>query len=149
MSALYDLYRKLGNTGYGEAIGQLAPYFATIDPQFVRLEPGYCEIVLRNTKSVHNHIGSIHAIAICNGAELVAGLMTDVSIPENRRWIPVAMKVEYLAKAVTDLHIMADGKAIDWSVLGRISVPVEAVDAANKKVFTAEISMQIGEKQTG
>lgn len=149
MSALYDLYRKLGNDRYGEAIGQLAPYFATIDPQFVRLEPGYCEIVLRNTRSVHNHIGSIHAIAICNGAELVAGLMTDVSIPENRRWIPVAMKVEYLAKAVTDLHIMADGKAIDWSVLGRISVPVEAVDTANKKVFTAEISMQIGEKQTG
>ena len=147
MSTLYDLYRKLGNARYGEAIGQIAPYFATIDPQFVQLERGCCEIILRNTKSVHNHIGSIHAIAICNGAELVAGLMTDVSIPEHHRWIPVAMKVEYLAKAVTDLHIMTSGKDIDWSVLGAIAVPVEAVDEAKKKVFVAEITMQVGEEK--
>jgi len=149
MSMLYELYRKLGNAKYGEAIGEIAPYFSTINPQFVRLEPGYCEIVLRNTRSVHNHIGSIHAIAICNGAELVAGLITDVSIPENHRWIPVAMQVEYLAKAMTDLRIVASGKDIDWSVLGRIAVPVEAFDGTDKKVFTAEITMQVSEKKAG
>ncbi len=149
MSKLYELYRKLGNAKYGEAIGEIAPYFATISPQFVSLEPGGCEIVLRNTKSVHNHIGSIHAIAICNGAELVAGLMTDVSIPPNHRWIPVAMRVEYLAKAMTDLRIVAHGKDIDWSALGRIAVPVEAFDDTGKKVFNAEISMQVSEMKAG
>lgn len=149
MSALYELYRKLGNAKFGEAIGEIAPYFSTINPQFVGMEPGYCEIVLRNTKSVHNHIGGIHAIAICNGAELVAGLMTDVSIPENHRWIPVAMRVEYLAKAMTDLRIVASGRDIDWSVLGRIAVPVEAIDGTDKKVFAAEITMQVSEKRAG
>ena len=100
-------------------------------------------------RSVHNHIGGIHAIAICNGAELVAGLMTDVSIPEKHRWIPVAMRVEYLAKAVTDLRIVASGKDIDWSALGRIAVPVEVFDGTDKKVFTAEITMQVSEKKAG
>jgi hypothetical protein len=59
------------------------------------------------------------------------------------------MKVEYHAKAVTDLHILADGKGIDWSELGRITVPVAAVDNTNRKVFSAEISMQVGEKKSG
>ena len=146
MSMLYDLYKKVGNVGFGEAVGQIAPYFATINPQFVMLEPGYCEIILRHTRAVQNHIGTIHAIAICNGAELVAGLMTDVSIPEDCRWIPVAMSVEYLAKAATDLRVIAEGKGIDWSTVGRIEVGVDAIDSAGKRVFTAQITMQVGKK---
>ena len=146
MSDLYDLYKRLGNADYGAAIGRIAPYFATIDPQFVALEPGYCEIVLHHTRAVQNHLGGIHAIAICNGAELVAGLATDVSIPAQHRWIPVAMQVEYLATAKTDLRVSAHGRDIDWSTLGRIAVPVQAVDAAGQKVFNGTIVMQVGPK---
>lgn len=147
MSELYDLYKRLGNSKYGAAVGQIAPYFATIDPQFEKLEPGYCEIVIRNNKSVHNHLGTIHAIAICNGAELVAGLMTDVSIPENYRWIPIAMMVEYLAKAESDIRVITSGKNINWSTLGQINIPVEAFDNKHRKVFTAEITMKVSEKE--
>jgi acyl-coenzyme A thioesterase PaaI-like protein len=147
MSELYDLYKRLGNADYGQAIGRIAPYFATIDPQFVALEPGYCEIVLRYTRAVQNHLGGIHAIAICNAAELVAGLATDVSIPARHRWIPVAMQVEYLAQARTDLHVSAHGRALDWSVLGRIAMPVQAVAIGGQKVLTGEITMQIAEKK--
>lgn len=143
---LYDLYKKVGNAGFGGAVGQIAPYFATINPQFVMLEPGYCEIILQHTKAVQNHLGTVHAIAICNGAELVAGLMTDVSIPENRRWIPTAMSVKYLAKATTDLHIITEGKDIDWSIVGSIEVDVNAIDNVGKRVFSAQITMQVGEK---
>lgn len=147
MSELYDLFKKLGPNKYGDAIGKIAPYFATIDPQFVKLEPGYCEIIIQNRKPVHNHLGTIHAIAICNGAELVAGLVTDVSIPEKHRWIPVAMKVEYLAKAETDIRVIANRRDADWSKLGEVIIPVDAFDNSNKKVFFAEITMKIGEKK--
>ena len=80
MSWLSELYRSLGNERYAGAISELAPYFGTISPKFKELRPGYCSIVIPNTRAVHNHLGSMHAIAMCNGAELTAGLTTDVSI---------------------------------------------------------------------
>ena len=65
-----------------------------------RLEPGRCEATIRATAArVHNHIGTVHAIALCNLAELCAGLMTDASLPRGMRWIPKGMTVRYLKKA--------------------------------------------------
>ena len=84
-------------------------------------------------------------IAICNGAELVAGLTTDISIPTGRQWIPVGMTVEYLAKVKTDFRVIAEAEDIDWTVIGIIIVPVSAYNIENKKVFSAEISMKVGE----
>jgi len=48
---------------------------------------------------VHNHIGTVHAIALCNAAELAAGLATDAAITPSQRWIPKGMSVRYLRKA--------------------------------------------------
>ena len=147
MSELYNLYQKVGNEGYGDAIGQIAPYFSTIHPRFVELRPGYCEILIKNQKSVHNHIGTMHAIAICNGAELVAGVMTDISIPDNHRWIPIGMTVAYTALADTDIRVVADGSDIDWSILGELVVPVVACKPDGSEVFNARITMKISQKK--
>lgn len=145
MSELLNLYLSLGKEKYGDAIGKIAPYFDTIKPEFAELRPGYCEIRIRNTHAVHNHLGAVHAIAMCNGAELVAGLMTDVSIPAGRRWIPVGMTVNYLAMAKTDLKVVAQGEGLDWNVLGEIETPVDIFDANGVKVFTASIRMKVSE----
>ncbi len=143
MSELYDLYKKLGNEGFTRAVVQMAPYFGTIDPHFVALKPGYAEVKVEDHEAIHNHLGTVHAIALCNAAELVAGVMTDVSLPEGRRWIPIAMTVRYLAKAQTDLRAVADGAGIDWSRTGELVVPVEIFDANGQKVFTAAITMNV------
>lgn len=142
MSELLDLYGKVGNEGYGAAIARIAPYFGTIAPEFVDLRPSYCELVIRHTRSVENHLGTVHAIAMCNGAELVAGLMTDVSIPAGKRWIPAGMNVRYLAKAKGDLRVIADGAELDWS-REEIWVPVEIFDMNGKKVLEAQIEMKV------
>lgn len=147
MSELYDLYKKLGKENYGEAIGKIAPYFSTIHPQFIALRPGYSEILITNEQSVHNHIGTVHAIAICNGAELVAGVTTDISIPDEHRWIPIGMTVEYLAMAKTDVRVVANGENIDWAKIGTITVPVEAFNTDAEKVFTGEITMKLSRKK--
>jgi hypothetical protein len=42
---------------------------------------GRCEVRIRDRRRVHNHIGTVHAIALCNLAELSAGVMTDATIP--------------------------------------------------------------------
>ena len=143
MSQFLDMFNNVGAEQFSKLVSTVAPYFSTIDPEFVELKPGYAEVLLRNQKKVHNHIGTIHAIAMCNAAELVAGTMTDVSIPKGGRWIPQAMSVQYLNKAKTDLKVVAEGEGIDFSQGGEIVVPVAAYDDAGTKCFSADITMNV------
>ena len=43
MSIAYETYKSVGNETYGKLVCELAPYFSTIDPQFVDMKPGYVE----------------------------------------------------------------------------------------------------------
>ncbi|MEG1680407.1 MAG: hotdog fold domain-containing protein, partial [Stenotrophomonas sp.] len=84
-----------------------APYFASISPLITALEPGRCEGVIRQRRRISNHIGTVHAIAMCNLAELVGGVMVDASLPGDMRWIPKGMEVKYQAKALGVLTAVA------------------------------------------
>ena len=146
MSQLLDLYNRVGAEAYGGAIAEIAPYFGTISPRFVALRPSYCELVIPHVRAVENHLRTVHAIAQCNGAELAAGLMTDVSIPESFRWIPMGMSVRYLKKARGDLRVVADGAGIDWERAGETPVTVVIFDKDGHRVFDAEIRMAVAPK---
>lgn len=143
MNQTLSLYQNMGSENFTKAVVGLAPYFATIEPQFTELRPGYAEVTFPNRREVHNHIGTVHAIALCNGAELAAGTMTNASVPAGRQWIPVEMTVKYLAKAKTYIRVVANGEAIDWNSVGNVQVPVEAIDTDGKCVFTALITMNL------
>lgn len=147
MSQILELYRSTNNEEFTKLVTESAPYFSTINPMFVELKPGYAEVKVPNTKSIQNHMGTVHAIAMCNAAELVAGMMTEVSIPDTYRWIPMEMTVKYLAKAKTDLKAIANGDEIDWSAIGETKVPVSIYDTEEKEVFTAVITMKISLKK--
>lgn len=120
-----------------------APYFSSIHPRIEELRPQYVRVTMRKRRSVENHLKTVHAIAMCNMAELAGGLMTDVSIPKGSRWIPAGMTVKYLKKAQTDLVAVADGSQIDWQQEGMIIVPVSVTDTHGDQVFTAEITMSV------
>ena len=47
-----------------------APYFWSIRPSFLLLEPGRVEVWVPKRRAVTNHINTVHAIAMCNAAEL-------------------------------------------------------------------------------
>ncbi len=145
---LLKMYRKFtrypaGHWLFSRAVCFKAPYFGSVRPTFRVLENGRCEATIPDRRAVHNHIGTVHAIALCNGAELVAGTCTDVSIPDGARWLPVGMTVQYLAKAKTDIRVVTEADAVDWSVAGNLDVPVAAYDTEGTKVFSAVITMNI------
>ncbi|WP_439888513.1 hotdog fold domain-containing protein [Pseudomonas sp. MBLB4123] len=142
MSQMLQMFQQAGAAQFSTMIGQVAPYFASIAPQFVELRPGYAEVSFAKRREVLNHIGTVHAIALCNAAELVAGTMTDASIPAGCRWIPRGMTVEYLAKADGDIRAVADGSAVDFSAPGDVKVPVMAY-VGDKPVLRAEITMYV------
>ena len=143
MNQYLTMFEQMGPEGFSAGVAQLAPYFQSIDPLVTRVKPGYCEAILKNQKKVQNHLGCIHAIAMCNAAELVGGIATEVSTPDDTRWIPEGMKVEYLVKAKTDLIVKCEAEEIDFTQTGKIDVPVAAYNDEGVKCFTALITMNV------
>ena len=58
-----------------------APYFGTIRPSFLDLQPKLCRVAMKKRRAVENHIGTVHALAMGNLCELAAGMCTEVTIP--------------------------------------------------------------------
>ena len=147
------LFRLLGRTAAGRwtftrIICAKAPYFASIKPLVEELAPGRCVVTLRDRRRVRNHIGTVHAIAMCNAAELAGGLATDVTIAPSQRWIPKGMSVRYLQKARGTLTATArvDVPPVDAPAQDAQAF-VEVRDAANEIVFDANITMWISRKR--
>lgn len=133
---------------FSRAVCLKAPYFSTIAPRFQVLEPGRCEVRMRDRRAVHNHIGTVHAIALCNLAELAGGVMLDASLPRGMRWIPKGMSVAYLAKARGRMHAVATPeRPIEAADAGyELPVVVEVGNDAGEAVFSARITMWVSPK---
>jgi len=145
-------WKTLAGTGPGRwlfsrLVCLKAPYFASIRPVFEVLEPGRAVARIRKRRSVTNHIGTVHAIAMANLCELVAGTVTEVSLPRSMRWIPRGMKIDYLAKAETDLTGEATLPPVNEGVAQDIAVPVTVTDRSGKAVVRAEITMYLSPKR--
>jgi acyl-coenzyme A thioesterase PaaI-like protein len=129
-------------------VNKKAPYFGTISATITRLENGRCEAIFKDRRSVHNHIGTVHAIAQCNLAELCAGVMTDASLPSDMRWIPKGMTVSYLKRAIGTMHGIATPMTPIISSTSGYDLPVnvDVLNDAGEKVFHAEIRMWMSPK---
>ena len=104
-----------GSRVFSLLFAQKAPYFATIRPRFTVIEPNHAELVIPDRRSVHNHIGTVHAIALCNGLEAAMGALAEVTIPRHKRWIPKGMEVAYTAKATSDITCIAETDPEQWT----------------------------------
>ena len=147
-SNVLSLYRSMirwpaGHWLFSRGVCFKAPYFASISPRIETLEPNRCVATIRHRRKVTNHLGTVHAIALCNLAELSAGLMTDASLPPSMRWIPKGMSVEYVKKAVGRMCATAPpGQRIIESDEGyELPVHVTITDADDETVFRARILM--------
>lgn len=152
-ASLLTLYRRLqrwpaGDWLFSRAVCLKAPYFSSIGPRILKLEAGRCEARIADRRRVHNHIGTVHAIALCNLAELTAGLMTDASLPPSMRWIPKGMSVEYLKKAVGSQHAVATPAEPLRESSEAYAPPVDVAvrDAGGEIVFTAHVDMWVSPK---
>lgn len=143
MSQSLSMFNSVGADAFSKMACQFAPYFSSINPLITELRPNAATVQVPFRKEITNHLGTVHAIAMCNAAELAGGMMTDVSIPESARWIPKGMTVEYLAKAKTDVTAVASAEGVDWQSDGDKVVNVDIHDTEGKKVFTARITMNV------
>jgi acyl-coenzyme A thioesterase PaaI-like protein len=104
-----------GDRVFSRVFALRAPYFGSVRPRFTVVEPNHAELVIRDRRRVHNHLGTVHAIALCNGLEAAMGALAEASIPQGRRWIPKGMEVSYTAKATSDVTCIAETDPDVWT----------------------------------
>nr|WP_228259110.1 MULTISPECIES: hotdog fold domain-containing protein [unclassified Marinobacter] len=138
----------MGRQLFSKGVCIKAPYFNSIKPLMTDLRPGKAEVQVKKHRAIQNHLGTVHAIAMCNMAELAGGMMTDVSIPTTHRWIPKGMKVEYLSKATSDLTAVATGTLPDvWPDADEFTANVDIKDRQGVSVARMEIAMWVSVKK--
>jgi acyl-coenzyme A thioesterase PaaI-like protein len=139
--------KPLGKNIFSFVVCRKAPYFASIKPRFDELRAGYSRVTMKKRRAVENHIQSVHAIAMCNLAELGAGTMMEASLSSNMRWLPRGMTVQYLKVAKTDVIVecvaedIADGPARD------VIVKCDIKDTGGNIVCHADIAMYISPRK--
>ncbi len=136
----------LGRKLFSRMVCFRAPYFATIKPVVTELRPGHCQVKIKNRRKVRNHLGTVHAIALCNMAELAGGLTVDATRPKHLRWVPKSMQVQYLSKATGDLKAdcYCEGKELK---VGDNTLTVNVANEHDEIVFKADICFYISEKK--
>jgi len=118
IKSLYDALSRvpvLGPHLFSVGFAQKAPYFATIRPHFVELRENYAAVRIRKRRGVQNHLGTVHAIALCNGLEAAMGALAEATVPAGKRWIPKGMEVRYTAKADADVLCIAETDPEQWT----------------------------------
>ena len=120
MPQVLDLWTKANALPQGKRIfsllfSQKAPYFASIHPRFQEIRPNYAELVIPKRRAVHNHLKTVHAIALCNGLEAAMGALAEATIPRDKRWIPKGMEIAYTAKATSDITCIAETDPEQWT----------------------------------
>ena len=114
-SSLPVIGSVVGTRLFSFAFTQKAPYFGTIRPRFTEIRPNYAELVIPKRRGVHNHLKTVHAIALCNGLEAAMGALAEATIPADKRWIPKGMDISYTAKATSDITCCAETDAAQWT----------------------------------
>lgn len=124
-----------------------APYFGTIRPRMVEYDPGKCVISMKKRRAVENHLGTVHAIAMCNMCELTAGLCLESVIPDDFRWIAKSMDIRYLLKGESDLVSTSSIVDIEWRDRMDLSVPVDIRDRSGRQVAAAVVMMYVSRRK--
>jgi acyl-coenzyme A thioesterase PaaI-like protein len=154
MSQVLSMWRRMaavpvvGTRVFSVAFSQKAPYFASVRPRFTLIEPNRAELVVPDRRRVHNHLGTVHAIALCNGLEAAMGALAEATIPASKRWIPKGMTVSYTAKAVGDITCIAETEPGQWTATGPdLPVRVMGVDRDGTVVVEGVINLWVTEKK--
>src|SRR5215510_1744162 len=144
----YRIWKSLADRPGGTRLFSAAamvrvPYFSSIVPHVVRMEPGFAEVTVPKLFFVYNHLHTVHAIASCNAAEIAMGMLMEATVPTSHRRIPKSMNVQYLEKATTSLRARARLDPPDFTSITdgtEIVVPVSVVDKAGAEVVHADIT---------
>ena len=136
-----------GKRLFSEIVGRAAPYTASIGARVVELSEGHSRVVLTDRKAVRNHLDCVHAIALCNLAELTGNVALAYSMPEDARFIVAGLSIDYLKKARGTITGECDIGPIASSARREYEVPVVMRDPGGDVVATATLRTLVGPRR--
>jgi len=127
----FDAYKAVAGLPQGKRVFSLlfqqkAPYFASAHIQVRDMAKNHAEVLVPKRRSVQNHIGTVHAIAVANGLEAAMGLLAEATTPKGYRWLPKGMDIEYVALSTSDIRCIAETTDEDWANAPDVPVKVTA-----------------------
>ena len=120
------------------------PYSASTAPRVRVLAPGHAEVEIPDRRANRQHLGSVHAIALMNVAEMASGLAMVSGLPDGVRSIVREIRMEYLKKARGTIRAVS--RVTIPTVTGDVDheVTADCVDRTGAVVARATVAWRLG-----
>lgn len=142
--------KPAGKLAFSLGVGFKAPYFLTLGARVQEIEPGRAVVTAKKRWHVRNHIGTFHAIAMCNMAELAMGMVAEATVPPSHSWIPKGIEARYLTRGETALTATATLDPIPEFGNEKFDADVQVVirNTAGATITEATIPIRIAPKES-
>lgn len=146
---LLALWRRLsplpgGQWLFAQIFSWTVPYSGSVGPRIRVLEPGHAQVEIPDRRSNRQHLGSVHAIALMNVAEMASGLAMLAGLPEGVRGIVVSISIEYLRKARGTITAVSRVSVPKVSTDTDFDVVSECLDRDQNVVARATVRWRLG-----
>jgi acyl-coenzyme A thioesterase PaaI-like protein len=133
-----------GSWLFSRIFGFIVPYSGSVGPRIRVLEPGHAEVEIPDRRSNRQHLGSVHAIALVNLAEMTSGLAVMAGLPPTVRGIVTTMSMTYHKKARGTIRAVAHVTVPDVGEDCDFDATAECFDSAGTVVATGNVSWRLG-----
>jgi acyl-coenzyme A thioesterase PaaI-like protein len=146
---LVSLWRTLhpipgGRWLFARLFSRAVPYSASTAPTIVRLEPGLAEVSIPDRRANRQHLGSVHAIALMNVAEMASGLAMTAGLPDGVRGIVREIRMEYLKKARGTITAVSRVTIPIVTTEQDFDVTADCLDSSGAVVARATVRWRLG-----
>lgn len=133
-----------GNQVFSRLLGMRIPYTGSIRPEVLRLAPGYASIQMKDRRLLRNHVNSVHAVALCNLAELTGNAALAYGLPDDARFIVTELSMRYLKKARGTISARCQCLPITSNERKAYPLEVQLFDAQGDLVAVATLQTLVG-----
>ncbi len=143
------LWRQLsplpgGQWIFAQLFAWMVPYSGSVKPRIRVLEPGRAEVEIPDIRANRQHLGSVHAIALMNVAEMASGLAMMAGLPENVRGIVTNLSIAYHKKARGTIRAVSRVEVPTVTENREFDVISECFDRSGAVVATATVRWRLG-----
>ncbi len=146
---LLGLWRRLrplpgGEWLFAKLFAYTVPYSGSVKPRIKILDPGHAEVEIPDIRANRQHLGSVHAIALMNVAEMASGLAMMAGLPGNVRGIVTTLSMTYHKKARGTIRAVSRVTVPTVTTDQDFEVVAECLDPSGTVVATGRVTWRLG-----